>query len=478
MTAKDRRDDNEVLVVDLDGTLIRSDTLFECFWQSLSRNWQAIPVAVNGLMGGRAVLKTKLAALADLDAATLPYNEEVMAYIRTWRDTGGKVILVTAADQTIADKVAAHTGLFDEAIGSDGATNLKGEQKARLLQDRFADEGYAYMGDSRADIPVWRGAKKAIAVNPAPSVANEVRAMKGSEVLGRAPTRGGYLKALRPHQWLKNILVFLPMMAAQQYGAITLMHALLAFAAFSMVSSSGYVFNDLMDLRSDRSHPRKSARPFASGRVPIAHGTAMVPLLLLTGLFFAALANWQTFWMIALYFVLTTVYSLFIKRRAIADICTLAGLYTLRIITGGLATSVELSVWLLAFSMFFFFALAAVKRQAELVDLVKRGDQTAAGRGYRVEDLPMVSQLTLASGFTSVLVLALYLNAPGVQDLYSAPWLLWGICLMLLYWISRIALKAHRGQMDDDPIIYALRDKTSLVCIAIMMLCAIGATVL
>ena len=175
---------------------------------------------------------------------------------------------------------------------------------------------------------------------------------------------------------------------------------------------------------------------------------------------------------------MTTLYSLYIKRRAIADICTLAGLYTLRIIAGGLATGVALSVWLLAFSMFFFFALAAVKRQAELVDMTGRGIQTAGRRGYTIDDLPIISQLTLASGFVSVLVMALYINSPGVQDLYSAPWLLWGICLLLLYWISRIALKAHRGKMDDDPIIYALRDKTSLACIAIMIFCAIGAAAL
>ncbi|MEL7254581.1 MAG: UbiA family prenyltransferase [Pseudomonadota bacterium] len=478
MTAKDRRDDKEVLVVDLDGTLIRSDTLYECFWQALSQSWRAIPVAVNGLSGGRAVLKTKLAALADIDAEFLPYNEEVLAYIAHWREAGGKVILVTAADQTIADKVAAHTKLFDEAIGSDGTTNLKGDAKAHLLRDRFADEGYSYIGDSHADIPVWQGAKTAIAVSPAPAVAAKVKAMPGSEVLGDTPSPRAYLKALRPHQWLKNILVFLPIMTAQQYGAVTLFHALLAFAAFSMVSSSGYVFNDLMDLRADRAHPRKKNRPLASGRVPIAHGTAMVPILLIAGLIFAAIANWQTFWIIALYFVMTTLYSLYIKRRAIADICTLAGLYTLRIIAGGLATGVALSVWLLAFSMFFFFALAAVKRQAELVDLTGRGIQTASRRGYAIDDLPLISQLTLSSGFVSVLVMALYINSPGVQDLYSAPWLLWGICLMLLYWISRIALKAHRGKMDDDPIIYALRDKTSLACIAIMALCAIGATVL
>ncbi|MEM7598546.1 MAG: UbiA family prenyltransferase [Pseudomonadota bacterium] len=479
MTAKDRRDDKTVLVVDLDGTLILSDTLYECFWRGLSKTWKALPTAVGGLMAGRAVLKKKLAELADLDAEFLPYNSDVLDYIRNWRDKGGSAVLVTAADQSVADKVAAHLGLFDEAMGSDGSTNLKGAEKAQLLRDRFADEGYAYMGDSGADIPVWEGAKTAITVNAAPAIERQVQGMAGQSVHLNTPQNSkAYLAALRPHQWLKNILVFLPVMTAQAFDALTLLNALLAFAAFSLVSSSGYVFNDLMDLRADRAHPRKSARPFAAGRVPIAHGTAMVPLLLLGGLILAAFSTWQAFWIIALYFVLTTVYSLYLKRRAIADICTLAGLYTLRIIAGGLATGVELSVWLLAFSMFFFFSLAAVKRQAELVDLNGRGIPTARRRGYNVDDLPMVSQITVASGFVSVLVMALYLNSPGVQELYTAPWLLWGICLMLLYWINRIALKAHRGKMDDDPIVYALRDKTSLACVAIMIACAVGAAIL
>ncbi len=479
MTAKDRREDNPVLVVDLDGTLIRSDTLYESFWFALSRTWRAIPTALGGLMAGRAVLKKRLADLATLSADHLPYNEQVLNYIRDWKEGGGQAVLVTAADQSLADRVADHLGIFDEAVGSDGATNLKGPEKARYLQERYAEQGYHYMGDSHADIPVWQGARKAIAVNVSAGLESQVSSMgKDAEILRSPDTGRSYLSALRPHQWLKNILVFLPIMSAQAYDSITLIKALLAFAAFSLVSSSGYVFNDLMDLRADRAHPRKSARPFASGRVPISLGTALVPLLLLVGLGLAALAGWATLGIIALYFVLTTLYSLFLKRRAIADICTLAGLYTLRIIAGGLATGLGLSVWLLSFSMFFFFSLAAVKRQAELVDMNARGIKEARRRGYKVDDLPMVSQISVASGFVSVLVMALYINSPGVQQLYSAPWLLWGICLMLLYWISRIVLVTHRGKMHDDPIVYALKDRTSLTCVAIMAGCAIGAAVL
>ena len=479
MTAKDRRDDTPVLVVDLDGTLIRSDSLYECFWFALSRTWRTIPRTVNWLRGGRALLKQKLAALANLNAEYLPYNEDVMTYIRDWRANGGRTVLVTAADQSIADGVAEYTQLFDDAIGSDGTTNLKGDAKARLLQDRFDDVGYIYMGDSSADLPVWDGAKKAIAVNPSSSTEKRVKDMPvESEILRQDPEPYAYLKALRPHQWLKNILLFLPIMGAHAFDLTTLAKALVAFCAFSLVSSSGYVFNDLMDMRADRAHPRKSSRPFASGQIPIMHGTAMVPLLLFGGLLLGALVNWQTFGAIAVYFVMTTIYSLHVKSRAIADICMLGILYTLRIIAGGLATGLALSVWLLAFSMFFFFALAAVKRQAELVDLRRRGIPNARRRGYTVDDLPIIRQLSVASGFVSVLVLALYLDTDGVKDLYSTPRILGIICLILLYWISRISLKAHRGEMHDDPIVYALRDKVSLGCIVIMMIAAFGASVL
>ena len=479
MTAKDRRDDTPVLVVDLDGTLIRSDTLYECFWLALSRTWRTLPRVARWLIGERAILKQELAPLAKLSPEFLPYNKDVLDYIRDWREKGGRAVLVTAADQSIADGVAEHTKLCDDAVGSDGSTNLKGDAKARLLQDRFDDVGYVYMGDSSADLPVWEGAKKAVTVNASASIERQVQDMQvESEILNEGQDPRAYLTAMRPHQWLKNILLFAPIIGAQAFDLATLVSALVAFVAFSLVSSSGYVFNDLMDLRADRAHPRKSERPFASGQVPISHGTAMVPLLLFGGLAMGALVNWQTLSIIAIYFAMTTIYSLLLKSRAIADICTLGVLYTLRIIAGGLATGLALSVWLLAFSMFFFFALAAVKRQAELVDLRRRGISNARRRGYTVEDLPIIRQLSLASGFVSVLVLALYLDTDGVKDLYSTPRVLGIICLILLYWISRISLKAHRGEMHDDPIVYALRDRISLACIVIIIVSAFGASVL
>ena len=301
---------------------------------------------------------------------------------------------------------------------------------------------------------------------------------EAEHIISAPARRMPHLAALRPHQWLKNILVFVPLLTAQAFEMITMLQALLAFVAFSLVSSSGYVLNDLMDLRADRAHPRKQKRPLASGDLPIAHGTLMVPLLMGAGLLLALGDGLPLFGILAVYFVLTTVYSTALKRQAVVDICTLAGLYTLRIIAGGLATGIELSVWLLAFSMFFFFSMAAVKRQGELVDLQNRGATSARRRGYHVDDLPLVTQMATASGYVSLLVLALYLNSEAVRVNYSSPWLLWGICLVLLYWMSRIFLKTHRGLMHDDPIVYAVRDRSSRICIVLVAAFTIGAAVL
>lgn len=336
-------------------------------------------------------------------------------YVRDWRLRGGQTALVTASDQSIADQIAAHLDLFDEVHGSTGTENLKGPVKADFLQDRFGAGGFAYMGDSPADLPVWRRAAKAVTVNAAPALRQKAeRAASDTEHLATAEASpAAYVRALRPHQWLKNVLVFLPMLAAHQLDMVTLMQSLLAFLSFSLIASSVYVVNDLLDLNADRAHPRKRFRPFAAGRIPIEHGSWMAAALFLGGLAAALPLGLLFLGVILLYYAMTTAYSLHFKRMIVMDICLLAGLYTIRIAAGGAATGIPLSVWLLAFSIFFFFSLAAVKRQAELVDSAKRQQLTAKGRGYHVDDLPVISMIAIAAGYVSVLVLALYLNSCG-----------------------------------------------------------------
>ncbi|MEL6700986.1 MAG: UbiA family prenyltransferase, partial [Pseudomonadota bacterium] len=301
--------------------------------------------------------------------------------------------------------------------------------------------------------------------------------------IGRQPdTLRAYVKSLRPHQWLKNILVFLPMLAAHQLDAGTFLMSLLAFIAFSMIASSVYVFNDLLDLRADRAHPRKRLRPFASGLLPLSTGAGLGLALLASGCMVALALGPAFFGVMLAYFAITLAYSLRLKRLMVVDICALAVLYTLRIIAGGAATDIPISVWLIAFALFLFFSLAAVKRQAELVDDAARAqpgsDGKIAGRGYHVDDLPVISQMALASGFVAVLVMALYVNSPSVSGLYDQPAALWGICLILLFWISRVVLLTHRGEMDDDPVVFAVRDRTSQVCGLLVLLCAGGGAVL
>lgn len=469
----------DVLVVDLDGTLLRSDMLYECFWSTLGQDWRDGAAAVSALMKGKASLKRQLATSAKIDATTLPYNDEVIALVTDWRENGGRTALVSATDQSVLDPIAAHLDLFDEVHGSDGQINLKGEAKARFLSEHFGDGGYAYVGDALADIPVWKAADKIFTVDAPHSLRESVNALGpeaqhlGAENRAFAP----YLKALRPHQWLKNILVFLPMLVAHQFSGITLLQSLLAFVSFSLIASSVYVVNDLLDLSVDRSHPRKCRRPFAAGSIPIAHGTWMAGGLIALGTLIASLLGWSFLIIIAVYFITTTAYSLVLKRRVVVDICTLAALYTLRIVAGGAATGIELSVWLLAFAIFFFLSLAAVKRQAELVDTIERGKIDVSGRGYQVSDLPVISMMAISAGYVGVLVMALYVNSPDIAGLYSMPSALWGICFILLYWISRTVMIASRGQMHDDPVVFAVRDKISRVCFVIILCLAIAGTI-
>ena len=378
--------------------------------------------------------------------------------------------MVTASDGALADAISAHLGIFDEAHGSDGSHNLKGSAKAARLRELYGATGYAYMGDHEADLAVWKGAARAITVNASEGLRSRTEALgTETEHLSTEPARlKSYVKALRPHQWLKNALIFLPILAAHRFDGATMLQGLLAFICFSMVASSVYVLNDLLDLAADRAHPRKRLRPFAAGAVPIAHGAWMAGGLLLGGTLVAAFLGGAFLIAMAAYYVLTTAYSLHIKRQPILDICTLALLYTLRIVAGGAATGIPLSVWLLAFSIFFFFALAAVKRQAELSDNLERGTLSAPGRGYHVNDLPLLSQIGISSGYVAVMVMALYLNSPNVTEIYSRPAALWGICLVLLYWITRIVMVTHRGEMHDDPVVYAARDRVSLLCGALI----------
>lgn len=456
----------EILVVDLDHTLLKSDMLFESFWSAFSRDWRSPFRSALALVRGKAALKRYLAGAAQIDVTTLPYDEDVIAYIEAWREAGGRTALVTASDHEIARSIGDHLRLFDEVHGTHGTENLKGALKSRFLIERYGERQFSYMGDSKADLAVWEHAKQAITVNVSDTMKQRAAQLadETEHLTTQKPTIGAYLRAIRPHQWMKNSLIFLPMLAAQQFDGASVTASIVAFIAFSLVASSVYVLNDLLDLSADRAHPRKRQRPFAAGSIPIASGTWMAAGLLAAGAVFAAWLGPVFFGVMLGYYALTTGYSLYLKRRIIIDICVLAGLYTVRIVAGSTATGIPLSVWLHAFSVFFFLSLAAVKRQAELVDSARQGKLKATGRGYHIDDLPIISMISISAGYVAVLVLVLYVNSPAVTKLYNYPEALWGVCAILLYWVTRTVLIAHRGAMHDDPLVYAARDRISQAC--------------
>lgn len=469
-----------ILVVDLDETLIASDMLYESVWSALSHN--VLPTLKQAIVGpySRAALKRRMADLSEIDVSCLPYQQPVLDYITRWKAEGGKVALVTAAEAQLAQAIADHLELFDEVFGSDGEHNLKGPAKAAFLIERFGQGGYVYIGDAEADLPVWTGAQAVVTVNAGPSLA------KCAEALGhptehlrtRPPGPGPWLRALRPHQWLKNVLVFVPMIAGHAFSFQNFAISFAAFVVFCLVASSVYVTNDLLDLSADRAHPRKRLRPFAAGSIPIAQGSLMAPVLLAIGIALSAMINVEFLVAILIYFVTTAAYSTYLKQRTIVDIWVLAVLYSIRLLAGAAATGIVPSVWLLAFSIFFFFSLAAVKRQAELVDLINRDTDAIQRRGYHRDDVILIAAMAIASGYVSILVMALYIRTPFVESLYSAPPILLMICLVLLYWISRIVLVTHRGLMHDDPLVFAVRDRVSQLCLLAIAAAGIAASVI
>lgn len=457
-----------VLVVDLDGTLINTDMLLESWWDVLSRD---VTVGIRALQAlalrGRAAFKAVLAAHAQVDVTRIPYNAEVVDLVRAHRAAGGRTVLATASHRELAQQVADHLDCFDEVHGSDETRNLKGSAKAALLVERYGERGFAYAGDSEADLDVWPHASEAITVGAGDRMraAAEATAPVARHVGTGLPTGPAWLKALRPHQWVKNVLVFLPAIAAHSVDAGVWVASAIAFVTFSMVASGVYLLNDLLDLSADRAHPRKRRRPMASGALPLIRGSLMAPALLLGGLLLAFLLAPPAFGLTLIcYFVLTTAYSFVLKRKLVIDICTLAGLYTIRILAGGVAAGLVISPWLLAFSIFLFLGLAAIKRQAELISDMAEGRTGASGRAYVTSDLPVVAGMALSSGYVAVLVLALYINSEATTGLYSHPFWLWGICGVVLFWISRAVMFAHRGWMDDDPVVFALKDRVSRVC--------------
>jgi 4-hydroxybenzoate polyprenyltransferase/phosphoserine phosphatase len=453
------------IVVDLDGTLVQTDMLHESALRVL-RDRPGDLLKIPGWLGtGKAGLKQRLACATRFDPTALPYNATLMAWLREQRALGRRVILCTASDGLIARAIATHLDLFDAVMASDGNVNLAGTHKADALEQQFGRGGFDYVGNSRADIPVWERARRAIVVNASAALSAHATSRFDVEHVFAPPGIGlaSAGQALRLHQWMKNLLLFIPLLATHNVGALaSWSRLLLAFLAFSLCASAVYIANDLIDLDSDRQHPRKRHRPFASGVLPAWYGMLASPLLVAASMGLAlGVGSHFVAWLL-LYFVTTCLYSLVLKRLVLVDCLTLALLYTLRVVAGAAAVQVMLSFWLLAFSVFLFLSLAFLKRYAELQVQILAGKGKADGRAYLATDAPLVQILGITSAYAAVVVLALYLNSDAVVALYRAPQVVWGAVPVMLYWVSWMWLRAHRGEMHDDPLVFAVKDRASL----------------
>lgn len=461
------------LYVDLDGTLIKSDLLLESFLELIKSNLLLLFLVPFWLSKGKANLKRQIATRTNLRVDLLPYRQEFLAYLKEQKRAGRSLILISASNQKLVSAVAEHLEIFDSAIGSDADNNYSGARKlARINLDTTE---FVYAGDNRVDLAVWQGASAAITVNTKPSLKNRVQQLTTIEkdFARSSNTLKAYLRTLRLHQWLKNTLVFLPLALAHELDSPALIsNAIIAFFCFGLCASSVYQLNDLLDLTSDRQHRSKHKRPFAAGDVPLLSGLILSPALLLSAFALATLLPWKFSAVLLFYYLCTGLYSFVLKRIMLVDVITLAALYTLRIISGAAAISVVPSFWLLAFSMFLFFSLAAVKRYTELDYLRNAGIAQSEGRGYYAEDLHMMAIFGCASAFLSVMVFALYINNDETREQYLTPEVLWLICPLLLYAVTRIWLLAARGQIEEDPIVFALKDRVSqvltLVCAALL----------
>lgn len=467
--------DNEgrqcVVCVDLDGTLLATDTLHECLLRLVRRRPLLLLKLPGWLMQGKAYFKAQVAEATKEHLGPLPYQDDVVAYIRERASANEEIILATAANQSIADQIAEECGCFSHVLASDETTNLIGEKKLAAIRKQVGERDFVYLGDNSVDIPIWRKAREAIVVGGSPALikkasfqapAKQLRSLQGSRM-------ADWRKQLRVHQWSKNALLAVPLVLSHQYTSLpAVLICLLTILLFSLCASAVYIINDLLDLPDDRRHPTKCNRPLARGAISIKSAAIVALGLLLFAMAFSlALVSPLFTIMLAGYVVFNLVYSFFLKRVPVLDIVILAGFYTYRVLIGAVAIDVAISFWLLAFSLFFFLNLAIIKRYADLLQTNEAGKTDLLGRSYTTEDIGFFQAIASATSCVSVLILMLYLQSDEVKEIYRHPQVLWLVSPVIMYWMIRVLLIASRGKMPDDPILFALRDRVSYYSLAI-----------
>jgi 4-hydroxybenzoate polyprenyltransferase/phosphoserine phosphatase len=464
------------LCVDLDGTLVKSDTLVDSLLLLIRSQPQEAAMSPLWLRGGKAALKAQVASRVKLDLDHLPWNRRLLEYLVAQRGMGRKLYLATGADTRVAQRIADHLGLFDEVLASDGSTNRTGNHKLASLQERFAAQGFDYIGNGRPDGPVLAQCGEAMVANPTRSLRAFIRSHRIPVTRSfddRTAAGKSFLQAIRLHQWAKNVLIFVPLLLAHSLRVPLLLSALLAFFCFSLCASATYIVNDLLDIEADRRHPKKRYRPFAAGDLSASTGVVIAALFLAGAFTGAAFLPPEYLIWLLVYFVSTLAYSLRLKRAVLVDVLVLSGLYTLRLLAGAAAVRVKISPWFAAFSIFLFLSLAIVKRFSELQNIRERSGSLANGRGYILSDIEQLRSFGTMSGLAAVVIFALYINGTEIRALYRNPDRMWLIMPLLILWIFRVWLLASRGELDEDPVIFAVTDRMSLlICLAIAVIAA------
>lgn len=454
------------LCVDLDGTLVKSDTLIDSLLVLLRTDPAKVFNLPGRLLHGKAAFKAFVTQSVSLDAAHLPYNRTLFQFLCDERTRGRDLYLATGADVRLARRVADHLGIFADVLGSDGATNLTGSNKLDSLRRRLDSAAFDYIGNDTPDLPLLAHATEAMVANPSLRLRMRLRTRgirPARSFLEREPAFKSVSKAVRLHQWAKNLLIFIPLLCSHALSAGKLLAALAAFCCFSLTASSAYIVNDLLDIETDRRHPRKSQRPFAAGDLSAIGGLAIAVIFLLVGLVGAYLLPGRFFACLLIYLATTLAYSLYLKRIALVDVLVLSCLYILRLLAGSTVTQTPISHWLAGFSMFLFLSLAIVKRFAELENLRAGNGVPRNGRGYVLADLDQLRSFGTASAYAAVVVFAIYISGPDVVKLYHKSPLLWLTVPLMILWLNRVWLLASRGELDEDPVAFALTDPTSQV---------------
>lgn len=455
------------LCVDLDGTLVKSDTLLDSLLL-LARSQPLAALRVPWwILRGRAAVKSEVCRRVSLDPRHLPYNRTLVEFLESERGEGRRLYLATGADCQLAQRIADHLGIFEGVLASDGRTNFTAANKLAGLRETFGEDGYDYVGNASPDLPLLEHAGAAMLANPTPGLRARLRGrgVRVERVFEERAARGRAIrKAIRVHQWTKNSLIFVPMVLAHVLRVNVLANALFAFLAFSLCASATYIANDLLDIEADRRHPSKRLRPFAAGDLSVKTGVALSAVLLAGSLALAILLLPVSFLLwLCVYLATTLSYSLYFKRMVLVDVILLSGLYTLRLLAGSAATHVPISPWLGAFALFLFLSLAMVKRFSELQNTRARGQTLANGRGYLLVDIEQMRSFGTASAYAAVVVFSFYIGAHDVTELYRHASRLWLITPLMILWISRVWLLASRGELNEDPVIFALTDRMSLL---------------